>query len=70
MRKDSSYGDVRIMEVGEVSHGKIEVCLVEEPRWYVWCIKDIYIEMVLQNCVLGIQVETLESWGVGMYLMP
>ena len=80
MRKDSSYGDVRILEVGacdvrilqvgEVSHEKIEVCPEEEPRLYVWCIKDIYIEMVLQNCVLDIQVEALESWGVGMHLMP
>ena len=52
MRKDSSYGDVRVLEVGEVGHGKIEVCPVEDPRWYVWCIKDIYIEMVLQNCCL------------------
>jgi len=52
-----------------VGHGKIEVCPVEEPRWYVWCTKDMYIEMVLQNCVLGIQVETWESWGVGTHLM-
>jgi len=62
MRKDSSYGDVRILELVEVGHGKIEVYPVEEPRWHVWCIKDIYIEIGLQNCVLGIQVEL---WKVG-----
>jgi len=59
MRKDNNCGDVRILEVGEVGHGKIGLCPVEEPRWYVCCINDIYIEMVLQNCVHGIQVETL-----------
>jgi len=44
-----------------VGHGEIEVCPVEEPRRYVWCIKDMYIEMVQRDCVLGAQVETLES---------
>ena len=70
MRKDSRYGDVRILEVGAAGHGEIEVCPVEEPRRYVWCIKDMCIEKVQRDCVLGEQVETLESWGVGMYLMP
>jgi len=50
---------VQILEIGEVGHGKIEVCPVEEPRWNVWCIKDIYIDMVLQNCVLGTRVGSI-----------
>ena len=70
MRKDSRYGDVWILEVGEAGHGEIEVCPVEEPRRYVWCIKDMYIKKVQRDCVLGEQVETLESWGVGVYLLP
>ena len=68
MRKGSRYGDVRILEVGEADHGEIEVCPVKEPRRYVWCIKDMYIEKVQRDCVLGEQAEILESWGE--YLLP